>query len=141
MLTHSHLQHRAALLVHLTTDNTSIEAPHGRSSASRGGSYGVGTGFDADDAGEENEEEELYEEHAEQWLPVDEEEHSALRAEIENAKHAVAAAGIDWRVDSLLRRLLLRSDFWIETRGLRSGKARDCHGEVSNVELLYRLGI
>lgn len=139
----------ASLLVHLATDNTSIFPPTSRAPASRGGSYGVGTGFDADDAGEENEEEELYEEHTEQWSSVDgqerDEAHDHQKAPrigtadlIDTEVHSVAAAATDWRTDSLLRRILQRTDVWIETRGLRSGKARDCHGEVCIVGQKYR---
>lgn len=130
----------AVLLTHLTTDNTSIEPPKSHLPATRGGSYGVGTGFDADDAGEENEDEELYEDQPIDWQ---EEDGSLKSGENGNPSRigsgrvaGVAAANIDWRIDSLLRQLLPHSDVWIEMRGLRSGKARDCHGEVC----VYGLG-
>lgn len=105
-----------------------------------GGSYGVGTGFDADDAGEENEEEELYEDVLdpldEDSAASDEETDSKSDRIVENEGQPSAIftkESIDWRVDTLLRKLLLSADFWIEVRGLRSGKARDCHGEVRRV--------
>lgn len=130
----------AVLLTHLTTDNTSIEPPKSHLPATRGGSYGVGTGFDADDAGEENEDEELYEDQPEDWQQEDGKEGTQENGNPAKAgtrrSGGVAAANIDWRVDSLLRQLLPHSDIWIEMRGLRSGKARDCHGEVC----VYGLG-
>lgn len=133
----------AILLTHLTTESTTIlpPAPHTQVGRS-GGSYGVGTGFDADDAGEENEDEELYEDVE---IPLEEEEANGSEDDkdvvkkngtIENrytSKSTFAKESVDWRVDTLLRRLLLDADFWIEVRGLRSGKARDCHGEVSRL--------
>jgi hypothetical protein len=130
----------AILLTHLTTDNTSIEPPKSHLPATRGGSYGVGTGFDADDAGEENEDEELYEDQPEDWQQGDgkegeQESGNQTKSGIRRSA-GVAAANIDWRVDSLLRQLIPHSDIWIEMRGLRSGKARDCHGEVC----VYGLG-
>lgn len=130
----------AVLLTHLSAEQTTIIPPTPHSQATRGGSYGVGTGFDADDAGEENEEEELYDEVADPTLEGDKED-SAEAIEGGEKEAEVISNGklsstfvnehIDWRVDSLLRKLLLKADLWIEIRGLRSGKARDCHGEVS----------
>lgn len=129
--------HGATLVTHLGLDCTSVTAPESRSPATRGGQFGVGTGFDADDAGEENEEEELYEDvEADLWQAhgdPDEKisgvtELDALPAQ--RRAGGVAASHVDWRVDSLLRRLVLHADLWIEIRGLRSGRARDCHGEL-----------
>lgn len=119
----------AVLLTHLSADNTSIFPPVSKIPASRGGDYGVGTGFDADDAGEENEDEEVYEEVAE-WKEEEEIAEDQDNQEGAPSRGAVAAASVDWRVDSFLRRLLPDADVWIEVRGLRSGRARDCHGEV-----------
>lgn len=126
------------MLTHLTTESTTVLAPSAHSQNGRsGGSYGVGTGFDADDAGEENEEEELYEDVVdpleEEPFASDEEKGTDDKGPTENGNSFNATftkESIDWRVDSLLRRLLLKADFWVEVRGLRSGKARDCHGEV-----------
>lgn len=131
-------EYDCALTTHMTVENTTIIAPSlsNPHSSSRGG-HGVGTGFDADDAGEEDDEDLVFED-------IDEEIESAPAAAHEDAstvetKTKVITASsslppddtIDWRVDSLLRVLLASADFWIEVRGLRSGKARDCHGEVS----------
>lgn len=132
-------QHDGALWTHLTAENTtiippSLSNPH---SSSRGG-HGVGTGFDADDAGEEDDEDLVFEE-------VDDESetsNSALDQTSSTAKNGAKTASsallppddtVDWRIDSLLRALVSSADFWIEVRGLRSGKARDCHGEVSSL--------
>ncbi|UZJ54053.1 hypothetical protein CBS101457_003373 [Exobasidium rhododendri] len=116
----------AILLTHLTAESSSIIAPAPHIQPSRGGSYGVGTGFDADDAGEENEDE-LYEEVADFFTEESKESDDKIDA---NGEVTATNAGVDWRVDSLIRRLLLDADLWIEIRGLRSGKARDCHGET-----------
>ena len=121
-------QHSAALLTHLTAESTTIIPPTPHTGPTRGGSYGVGTGFDADDAGEEKEDEELYEDVSESWHEV------PSKVEDKHTRRSNEGAGrssTDWRVDSLLRKLLLTADLWVEARGLRSGKARDCHGEVS----------
>jgi hypothetical protein len=123
----------AILLTHLTAESSSIIPPTPHIQPTRGGSYGVGTGFDADDAGEENEDE-LYEDYTEVFQ---EEQSPAGESSDVNGEVSLSSAGVDWRVDSLIRTLLLNADLWIEVRGLRSGKARDCHGEVS-IHSLFR---
>jgi hypothetical protein len=128
------------LLTHLTADSTTIKPPTSHAQASRGGgAYGVGTGFDADDAGEENEEDELYEDIVDEETPESSEQDGQEETKADKRESATFAKdSVDWRVDSLLRKLLLTADLWIEARGLRSGKARDCHGEVSMPSLMAK---
>jgi hypothetical protein len=127
-----HLKNSAILLTHLTAENTTIVPPIAHTQPTRGGSYGVGTGFDADDAGEEREDEELYEDFTE--MPAEDTTSNEGKGNNKGTEMETATtnASLDWRVDSLIRSLLLSADLWIEVRGLRSGKARDCHGEVRN---------
>jgi hypothetical protein len=131
----------AILLTHLSAESTTIIPPAMSQATRGGGAYGVGTGFDADDAGEENEEEELYEDVVEEsGVPLEgnageDNDKDFTRTEKTSVAATFAKESIDWRVDSLLRKLLLTADLWIEIRGLRSGKARDCHGEVSRMSL------